>query len=60
MLGPSWGFLINAISFMAVIGALLLIRLDRVVEKAVGKLRVIKDFKQTVRYVRRAPASGPA
>lgn len=55
LLGPSWGFLINAISFMAVIGALLLIRLDRVVEKAVGKLRVIKDFKQTVRYVRRAP-----
>ncbi len=54
-LGPSWGFLINALSFLAVIGALLLIHLDRVVEKVTGKMRVLRDFKETIGYVRRAP-----
>ena len=55
LLGPSWGFLINAVSFLAVIGALLLIRLDRVVEKVTGKMQVMRDFKETIGYVRRAP-----
>jgi MFS family permease len=54
-LGPSWGFFLNGISFLAVIGALLLIRLKRKVDKVGGKLRVLGDLKETVRYVRRAP-----
>lgn len=54
-LGAGWGFFINAVSFLAVIGALLLIRLERTVEKAPGRMRVIRDLKETARYVRRAP-----
>ena len=54
-LGPGWGFLLNAVSFLAVIGALLAMRLDRVIEKAVGKMHVLGDLKETVRYVRRSP-----
>jgi MFS family permease len=55
VLGPAWGFFINGVSFLAVIGALLLIHLDRVVAKVTGKLQVLADLKQTVHYVRRAP-----
>jgi len=54
-LGPSWGFFLNGVSFLAVIGALLLIRLERTVEKVGGKMHVLGDLKETVRYVRRAP-----
>jgi MFS family permease len=54
-LGPGWGFFINAVSFLAVIAALLAMRLDRVVEKAPGKMRVLGDLKETIHYVRRAP-----
>lgn len=54
-LGPGWGFFINAVSFLAVIGALVAMRLDRVVEKATGRMRVLGDLKDTVRYVRRSP-----
>jgi MFS family permease len=54
-LGPGWGFFINGVSFLAVIGALLMMNLDRVVEKAKGKMQVIGDLKQTVGYVRRSP-----
>ena len=54
-LGPAWGFFINAVSFLAVIGALLAMRLDRVVEKATGRMQVLGDLKETVRYVFRSP-----
>jgi MFS family permease len=54
-LGAGWGFFLNAVSFLAVIGALLLIRLTRTVEKATGRMRVVRDLRETVQYVRRAP-----
>ena len=54
-LGPGWGFFLNAVSFLAVIGALLLIHLDRIVEKATGRMRVVRDLRETVQYVRRSP-----
>lgn len=54
-LGPSWGFFLNGISFLAVIGALLLIRLERTVAKVGGRMRVLADLKDTVQYVRRSP-----
>ena len=54
-LGPGWGFFINALSFLAVIGALLVMRLERVVEKATGRIQVLGDLKETIRYVRRSP-----
>ena len=54
-LGAGWGFFINALSFFAVIGALLLIRLARSVEKATGRMRVLRDLRETAHYVRRAP-----
>lgn len=55
LLGPSWAFLINAVSFLAVIVALLLMHLDRVVEKVSGRLRVFRDLRETVGYVRGSP-----
>lgn len=54
-LGPGWGFFINAMSFLAVIAALLAMRLDRVIEKATGRMQVLGDLKETFAYVRRAP-----
>jgi MFS family permease len=54
-LGAGWGFFINAASFLAVIGALLAMRLERVVEKATGRMRVLGDLKETFRYVSGAP-----
>jgi MFS family permease len=54
-LGPGWGFFINGVSFIAVIGALLMMRLDRVVEKATGRMRIVGDLKDTIAYVRRSP-----
>jgi predicted MFS family arabinose efflux permease len=55
LVGPGWAFFINGISFVAVLGALLAMRLDRVVEKATGKLQVLGDFKETIRYVKASP-----
>lgn len=55
LVGPGWAFFVNGISFVAVIGALLAMRLDRVVAKAVGKMRIVADFRETIRYVRAAP-----
>ncbi len=54
-LGAGWGFFINAVSFVAVIGALLAIRLARTVEKATGRMRVLRDLRETAQYVRRTP-----
>jgi len=54
-LGPAWGFFLNAVSFLAVIGALVAMNLDRVVEKASGRMRVLGDLRETFAYVRRSP-----
>ena len=56
LLGASWAFFLNALSFAAVIGALLLIRVPRLV-KATGSDRtgVIQGFVESLRYSRRRP-----
>lgn len=52
--GPGWAFLLNAISFIAVIGALLLIDIppmaDRTAARAVG---IIESFRSGLGYMRR-------
>jgi MFS family permease len=52
LVGPGWAFFVNGVSFLAVIAALLAMRLDRVVEKAVGRMHIVADFRETIRYVR--------
>jgi predicted MFS family arabinose efflux permease len=52
LVGPGWAFFVNGVSFLAVIAALLAMRLDRVVEKAVGRMHIAADFRETIRYVR--------
>jgi MFS family permease len=50
-LGPSWAFLLNAVSYIAVIGALWLVRVP--VRHAVRTgHRVLRDFVDACRYVR--------
>jgi MFS family permease len=54
-LGPSWSFFINGVSFAAVIGALLLIRVPRIVEPSNERPRVFAELGSTMRYVRTMP-----
>lgn len=53
--GPGWAFFVNGVSFLAVIAALLAIRVPRLAEKQTGPLRVLGELGETVRYVRAAP-----
>ena len=50
-LGVSWSFLINALSFGAVIVALLLIRVPRLIASDGPALPIIREFGSTVRYM---------
>jgi MFS family permease len=54
-LGPSWAFFLNGVSFLAVILALLAIRVPRLAGKATGRVRVLADLRETIRYVRGSP-----
>jgi MFS family permease len=55
-LGVAWAFLINAISFMAVIAALLLIQLPRFVAQRAGRRpAVLAQFRDSIRYSRARP-----
>ena len=54
-LGVTWAFLINAISFVAVLGALVLISVPVIVEKAKGKPRILAEFRETIRYTKTKP-----
>lgn len=54
-LGVTWAFLINALSFLAVIGALLLVSVPVITTKASGKPRVLAEFRETIRYTRTKP-----
>jgi predicted MFS family arabinose efflux permease len=54
-LGPTWAFLINALSYGAVIGALALIRLPRVAPPPGDRPKVFAEFAATVRYTRSMP-----
>jgi MFS family permease len=52
--GPSWAFLINGLSFVAVLGALALVRpRARVITRPEG--RVLAQFRDGIRYIRRHP-----
>ena len=53
--GPGWAFFVNGVSFVAVIGALLAMRVPRLAEKQTGRMRVLADLGETVRYVRASP-----
>lgn len=52
-LGPGWAFGINAVSFVAVIAALLAIRTPKLVKDLSRRADVIGDVGATVAYVRR-------
>lgn len=54
-LGPSWSFFINGVSFAAVILALALIRVPRIVEPSLSRPRVFAELRSTVHYVRGMP-----
>jgi MFS family permease len=50
--GPSWAFLFNALSFLAVIAALALIR-PRAVSRQSVRRRVLREFADGIAYARR-------
>jgi MFS family permease len=49
--GPSWAFLVNALSFVAVVGALLFVRVAAVVNNTVRE-PVMREFREGYRYAR--------
>ncbi len=50
--GPGWAFALNAVSYLAVIAALVLVRLPRIQIEAEGRMRPLTEFAQAVVYVR--------
>ncbi len=54
-LGVTWAFLINAVSFIAVLVALVLIQVPVIVARQSGPPRIIAEFVNTVRYTRTKP-----
>lgn len=54
-LGVTWAFLINAVSFIAVLVALALIRVPVIVTRQTGPPRIIAEFRNTIRYTRTKP-----
>jgi len=54
-LGPSWAFLINTVSFVAVIAALWLIRPATSVKAAAPAGGILRQFVEALRYVRSQP-----
>lgn len=53
--GPATAFLVNAVSYVFVVGALLLVRTARKQAAAAPGARVLAAFAETVRYVRARP-----
>lgn len=53
-LGPSWAFGLNAVSYVAVLGALASLR-PAPVPKSAGTTGVLGELRETVAYVRRMP-----
>jgi len=52
--GPAWCFLINGLSFLAVIIALIMIKLQPLRKKETGN-SVFEDFRQGLKYLRQQP-----
>jgi MFS family permease len=51
-LGPGWAFLLNAISYVFVVVALVLIRLRRSAADTSARIGILREFASTIRYVR--------
>jgi MFS family permease len=55
-LGVGWAFFINGVSFLAVIGALLLITVPRLVKPSASERpSIVAGFRESMRYSRRRP-----
>jgi MFS family permease len=52
LLGPAWCFTVNGISFLAVIAALLMMRIDSRPTHRSSRTRVIDELKEGILYVR--------
>ena len=53
--GPGWAFTINAVSYGAVVVALLLMRLPRLAPAPTEPMRPVREFVETLGYVRARP-----
>jgi len=52
-LGPGWSFFINALTFLAMVGALLMVHVPKVVRPVVeGRSHPMTEMRQALRYVR--------
>jgi MFS family permease len=52
-LGPGWSFFINALTFLAMVGALLMVHVAKVVRpKIEGRSRPVAEMREALRYVR--------
>ena len=55
-LGPSWAFFLNAVTYLAMVGALVLVRPPRIDRPAsTGRPRALAEMRQAMRYVRTEP-----
>ena len=54
-LGPGWAFMLNAISFIVVIVALMRIRVRRPAADISARVGIFREFAATLRYVRGKP-----
>jgi len=55
VLGPAWAFAINALSFAAVIVALVMVRTRPVTRPRVAGRSAVRDYAEAVAYTRRQP-----
>ncbi|MCB1015026.1 MAG: MFS transporter [Acidimicrobiales bacterium] len=53
--GVTWAFLVNGLSYVAVIAALVLIRVPVIATRRTGRPRVLAEFAATIRYTRTKP-----
>jgi len=52
-LGPGWSFFINALTFLAMVGALLVVRLPKVERPKIdGRSHPVAEMREALRYVR--------
>jgi len=56
--GPAWCFLLNGLSFLAVIAMLLIMRVDQIVKRA-GDFDPLARLKEGLRFSRRHPTIAP-
>ncbi|CAN5221097.1 hypothetical protein BH18ACT4_BH18ACT4_07030 [soil metagenome] len=54
-LGPGWAFLINGLSYAAVLAALMLIRVKPIERPQAARPAILREFAATIRYTRSQP-----